>query len=100
MVYTKLEVSTHADSGHTYVLVHFWADAAARDRGEAPSLVNDFLMQLRPTGERIVPNAAGHFQLKDGSFISREEIVARAPLIPPPRPEEFERESFTRDLVA
>ncbi len=52
MFYKIAEVSTDKASGHTYVLVHFWRDKA--DRGKPPDRINDFLMQLRPAGTRLV----------------------------------------------
>ena len=53
MLHPKIiEVST--GEGHTYVLVHFWRTKAARTRGEPPYLIEDFLMQLRPTGTRLL----------------------------------------------
>ncbi len=52
MFYRIEEVSTAKVSGHTYVLVHFWRDKA--DQGKPPDRINDFLMQLRPTGTRLI----------------------------------------------
>ena len=61
MLYPKIiEVSTDKDTGHTYVLVHFWRGKAARTRGNAPYLIEDFLMQLRPTGTRLLDEGNPH----------------------------------------
>lgn len=100
MVYEIEDISTDKASGHTYVLVHFWPDAIARARGDAPVLVNDFLMQLRPTGERVVTDSQGRWKRKDGSFIELSgpdapEFVDRAEL----EIETFER-SVTLEIAA
>ncbi len=52
MFYKIAEVSTDKASGHTYVLVHFWRDKA--DQGKPPDRINDFLMQLRPAGAKLI----------------------------------------------
>ena len=54
MFYRIVEVSTATASGHTYVLVDFWPSRAAFERDDALVLTNDFLMQLRPTGTRLI----------------------------------------------
>lgn len=48
------EVATDATTGETYVLVRFWKSKAARARDDPPFLTEDFVMQLRPTGERLI----------------------------------------------
>ena len=53
MLHPKIiEVST--GKGHTYILVHFWQTEAARTGGGPPYLIEDFLMQLRPIGTRLL----------------------------------------------
>lgn len=91
MIYTIQEISTDKLSGSTYVLVHFWPDAQSRHRGDTPSLVNDFLMQLRPTGSRIVTDAEGRWKRIDGSYID--------PLEAKPN-DDFEREQIVFDPAA
>jgi len=55
MLYPKIvEVSTDKATGSTYVLVRFWLTEAARTAGKTPYLVEDFVMQLRPTGTRLI----------------------------------------------
>lgn len=55
MLYPKiLEVSTDKATGATYCLVRFWLTEAARAQGKTPFLVEDFVMQLRPTGTRLI----------------------------------------------
>ena len=94
MVYKIVEVSTDKASGHTYVLVHFWRRRADYQTGKPPDRINDFLMQLRPTGERIVTNAQGWLKRKDGVFVDPATLG-------PDKPEpEWERETFDRDLPA
>ena len=94
MIYKIVEVSTDKASGHTYVLVHFWRRRADRARGKLPNRVNDFLMQLRPTGERIVTNAQGWLKRTDGVFVDLDTLD-------PDKPEpEWERETVDRDLPA
>ena len=86
-------LGTDKATGHTYILVHFWQDKAAQSK--APDRINDFLMQLRPTGERIATNAQGWFKRKsDGKFIDP------ATLDPQKEPPEWERETVDRDLPA
>src|SRR3989304_465192 len=75
MVFSIQEISTDKGSGHTYVLVHFWSSDEAKTRGDAPSLVNEFLMRLRPTGERKVRDESGRFQLTTGEFVDPSEIL-------------------------
>ena len=92
MFYKIAEVSTDKASGHTYVLVHFWRDKA--DQGKPPDRINDFLMQLRPTGERVVTNAQGWLKRKDGVFVDPATLG-------PEKPEPaWERETHDRDLPA
>lgn len=50
MLYKIIEVSTAKAVGETYVLVHFWLDKKAYEDSKPPHLINDFIMQLRPTG--------------------------------------------------
>ncbi|KKN25020.1 hypothetical protein LCGC14_0889020 [marine sediment metagenome] len=94
MFYKIVEVSTDKASGHTYVLVHFWRRKADQKAGKPPDRINDFLMQLRPTGERVVTNAQGWLKRKDGVFV---DLATLGPEKPEP---EWERETFDRDLPA
>ncbi len=94
MFYKIIEVSTDKASGHTYVLVHFWRRKADQKAGKPPDRINDFLMQLRPTGERVVTNAQGWSKRKDGVFVDPATLG-------PEKPEpEWEREPIDRDLPA
>ncbi len=94
MLYRIVEVSTDKASGHTYVLVHFWRRKADQKAGKPPARINDFLMQLRPTGVRIVTDANGWLKRKDGAFVDPETLD-------PEKPEpEWEREAYDRDLPA
>ena len=55
MLHPKIiEVRKEYNTGHTYVLVLFWRSKAARGRSDPPYLIEDFLMQLRPTGTRVI----------------------------------------------
>ncbi len=54
MFYKIAEVSTDKASGHTYVLVHFWKRRALYRAGKPPDRANDFLMQLRPGGTKLI----------------------------------------------
>ncbi len=93
MLYKILQVSTDRATGHTYVLVHFWRDKADQILGKEPDRVNDFLMQLRPTGVRIVTNRDGWYKrLNDGVFVNPETLDPDEP-----QPE-WERETIDRDL--
>ncbi len=94
MIYKIVEVSTDKASGHTYVLVHFWRRKADARANKPPRRVNDFLMQLRPTGVRVVTDANGWFKRKDGVFIDPETLD---PEVPEP---EWERENYDRDVPA
>ncbi len=94
MLYRIVEVSTDKASGHLYCLVHFWRRKTDQAKGKPPDRINDFLMQLRPTGERVVTNAQGWPKRKDGVFIDPA-------MLDPEKPEpEWERETFDRDLPA
>ena len=55
MLHPKIiELRTDRATGHAYLLIHFWQTKAARTRGDPPFLIEDFLMQLRPTGTRLI----------------------------------------------
>ena len=55
MLHPKIsELRTDRATGHAYLLVRFWQTKAARTRGDPPFLIEDFLMQLRPTGTRLI----------------------------------------------
>ncbi len=92
MFYKIVEVSTDKSSGHTYVLVHFWRSKGDKARGDAPHRVNDFLMQLRPTGVRVVTNAEGWPKRRSGG-----KFVDPATLDPDKPEPEWGRETFDRD---
>ncbi len=52
-----IEISTDVASSEVYVLVRFWKTPGARGRDEKPFLIEDFIMQLRLVGTRMVdPN--------------------------------------------
>ena len=91
--YRIAEVSTAKASGHTYVLVDFWPSRAAFERGDAPVLTNDFLMQLRPTGQRIITRADGWLELLDSSYAdpSAETTLEIAS-------DQFKRETVYRNI--
>ena len=92
MFYKIVEVSTDKASGHTYVLVHFWQKREDFTARKPPYRKNDFLMQLRPTGERVVTNPQGWPKRKDGVFIDPQTLQLDAP------EPEWEREILDRDL--
>lgn len=55
MLHPKIvEVTTDKKTGGTYVLARFWKTKAARTRDDKPFLTNDHIMQLRPTGTRLI----------------------------------------------
>ena len=55
MLHPKIiEVSTGKGTEHVYCLVHFWRTKAARTAVGPPYLIEDFLMQLRPIGTRLI----------------------------------------------
>lgn len=89
-----VEVSTHKSSGHTYILVNFWDTRIDRDSGKLPVLTNDFLMQLAPTGERIVRDASGALKRSDGVFVPVDDVTAQDEAIG------WEREMFSVDVKA
>ena len=92
MFYKIIEISTAPP--HTYVLVRFWPDRAAFQRAEPPVLTNDFLLQLRPTGQRIVTNPQGWPKRTDGVFVDPDTLD-------PGQPEPaWQRELYTVDLPA
>lgn len=74
MYYEIKEFSTAAESGLSYVLVHFWRDAGARLAGSFPLLAEEFLMQLENSSRQIVTDARGRYQLADGSFVDPIEL--------------------------
>lgn len=95
MLYKPVEISTVKATGLTFFRVPFWRDKADFDAGKPWDRKNDFLMQLRSTGERVVTNAEGWPKRKDdGKFIDPATLD-------PEKPEpEWERETFDRDLPA
>lgn len=95
MIYKIVEISTDKASGHTYVLVHFWWAKADFDAAKPPDRKNDFLMQLRPTGVRIVTDGNGWYKrLSDGKFIDPETLDLEK------SQPEWERETYDRALPA
>lgn len=58
MLYARvIELSTDVASNEVYLLVRFWKTRGARGRDEKPYLIEDFIMQLRLVGTRMVdPN--------------------------------------------
>ena len=55
MLHPKIvEVSTDKKTVETYVLVKFWKTKAARTRGDKPFLTNDLILDVRPTGTRLI----------------------------------------------
>ena len=94
LIYKIVEISTAKASGHTYVLVNFWRAKTAFNAAKPPDRVNDFLMQLRPTGVRVVTNAEGWPKRKDGVFV---DLATLDPEKPQPG---WERETIARDLSA
>lgn len=95
MFYKIREISTVKDTRLTYVQVDFWPDRAAFRRGDSPFLTNDFLMQLWTTAVRIVTRADGWLKRLDGRYVdpaaeTTQEIAS----------DEFERETYDRDLPA
>lgn len=89
------EVSTAKDTGLTYILADFWRTKTDYDKGQKAFLTNDFLMQLRPTGQRIIMRADGWLKLTSGDYISpriaqaKEEVGEKL---------SYEREAVTNDL--
>lgn len=94
MYYRIAEVSTAETSGLTYVLVEFWAVRADFNAARPAKLTEEFLMQLRVTGRRIVTNADGWYKMAGGTFVDPETLD---PAEPQP---EWERETFIRDVPA
>lgn len=91
MHYEIVEISTETRTEHTYVLVHFWASRADAIRNEPPILVNDFLMQLRSTAERVVTDEQGRYKRTDGVFVAPEDVTGK---------EEWIRETVKQDVPA
>ena len=94
MLYRIDEISTDKASGHTFVLVRFWNRKGDARANKPPRRVNDFLMQLRPTGQRVVTDAQGWLKRKDGVFVDPATLDLEKP------EPEWERETFNRDLPA
>ena len=94
MFYKIEEVSTAPATGHAYVLVRFWQTRADFDAALPAALTNDFLMQLRPVGRRIVTDASGHWKrASDGVFIDPQTLSGDDVT-------EWEREDVARGVAA
>lgn len=94
MFYKIEEVSTEQTTGQAYVLVRFWQTRADFDAAEPAALTNDFLMQLRPLGRRIVTDANGRWKrASDGVFIDRRTLAGDAAT-------DWELEDVVRDVAA
>ena len=85
------EVSTVEGTPLIYVLVHVYVSKGSFESGKDPIGDNDFLMDLYPTGQRIVQNTQGWYKRLDGTFINPVLIVGD---------EEWERETFNNDLAS
>ena len=87
MLYKIIEVSTAKAVGETYVLVHFWLDKRAYQDGKPPYLINDFIMQLRPTGlvrpdddtppQLVQRDVAGELKTNIAAYWERSQVVGR-----------------------
>ena len=89
-MYAKIkEISTVEGTPLTYVLIHIWANKALHDQGKASIGDNDFLMELYPTGQRVVQDAQGRYKRIDGVFVHPDAAIGD---------EEWERETFNIDL--
>lgn len=94
MRYRIDEISNEVSTGATYVLVSFWNTDVEQKADDPPILVNDFLMTLRDTAERIVTNHAGWLKrLSDGVFIDPATLAADDATV-------WEFESVTIDVPA
>jgi hypothetical protein len=92
--YRIIEVSNEVTTGETYVAVEFWPDADAFQRGEDPTLTNDFIMRLRHNAVRIVTDGRGFWKrLSDGVFVDPARLQDGDATV-------WERETFQRDLAA
>lgn len=69
------EINRLKDTDSIYLLVHFWRSEADALAGDPPLLTNDFIMQLRRTGERVVTDAEGN-QGVETFTLSRAELFA------------------------
>lgn len=92
MFYKIVELANAKKTGHLYVLVHFWPDKKAH--GKPPVLVNDFLMQLRPTATQVVTDSGGRLKTESGEWVRVGPRVQENPDDP------WEREVVDRPLVA
>ncbi|KKN69024.1 hypothetical protein LCGC14_0444960 [marine sediment metagenome] len=81
-------------TGLTYVLAEFWATKADFDAAKPVLLTEEFMMQLRPTGRRIVTNEDGWLKTTGGAFIDPETLDSEQP------EPKWEREIVTRDVPA
>lgn len=90
-VYQIQEVKTETRFGETYVLVHFWPDRASF-ASKPPTIVESFVMQLRPTYRRMVTDAEGRTLRESGYWAS-----PHAPniTVDPPVYEEIEADTAT-----
>lgn len=73
MIYEIVNKATDAATGELYLVVKFWDDGQDPDT-DPPDLINDFVMQLRATRQRIVTDGQGQLKLTDGSFIDPPDI--------------------------
>jgi hypothetical protein len=75
MFYKIIEISRAADFDETYVLVHFWRTRQNMIDGELPILINDFVMQIRPTAVEAVRDNAGRYVTIDNTFYTPDELI-------------------------
>lgn len=94
MFYKIVELANAKETGHVYVLVHFWHNGGAYRRGEPPVLTNDFFMQLRPTATQLVTDSEGRVRTQSGKRLRVGPRVEENPDDP------WEREVVKRPLVA
>jgi hypothetical protein len=60
-----------------HVLVDFWPSEDALKQGEKPHLREEFVMELRAQGERVVTDNDGNCLLADGTAITPEDAHER-----------------------
>lgn len=67
-VYKIQSIRTETKTGETYVLVHFWEIRSDFLSAKPPTIIEDFIMQLRATSKEMVTDPEGRVLRESGVF--------------------------------
>lgn len=79
MIVKPIAVEIDKATGEVCIVAHFWYGRVRFEAGALPDIVEDFVMQLRPSGQCIVTDARGWLKRADGVFVDPATLVPGEP---------------------